>query len=908
VALTPGTRIGSFEITGPIGVGGRGEVYRATDTNLGRQVAIKVLPGAVAADAERLARFQREAEVLASLNHPNIAAIHGLEKSGGQTALVMELVEGPTLADRIAEGPIPVDEALAIARQMADALEAAHEQGIVHRDLKPANVKVRPDGTVKVLDFGLAKAMEPADATASGLTRSPTITSPAVTQRGVILGTAAYMSPEQARGRPVDRRADIWAFGVVLYELLTGRRAFEADDVSLTLARVLEREVDFAALPPGMPSRVMRTLRVCLLKDPRQRASAIHDVRLALDGAFDAESDHPPSTVTRPLRLWQRPLPTAALAVLLVALAGLAVWRLMPEPPARLARFVAVTSAMDPFRSSVSRDLAIAPDGTRLVYVAGDGAEARINLRSLDRLGETTLFRTRTIAASLFLSPDGGWVGFATAEDRTWRRVSVNGGPSITMFAFPGTAPPAGASWGPDGTIVFALQNTGLYLWRAEGGSEPQALTSLDEAQGEVGHRWPEILPGGQAVLFTVAKGEGTDNMQIAVLDLTTGDWEVLLPGGSNPQYARTGHVVYGANGGLWAVPFDLGRLALAGTPVPVLDGVMTDPTGAVEFSLSADGSLVYVPAGGETAPVKGRLVWRSRNGDLEPIVQGTLEYPRYLRLSPDGRRLALTTGRNNEGDLWAYDLDGRPPTPLTFDAHNIHPVWSPDATRVAFTSNRDGLPSLFVMLADASTLDPERLLPGTAPRRAGDWSRDNELLFEERGRTTRADILAVSPEGGEPRPVVNGPSGEWDPRLSPDNRWLAYVADITGTREVWVRAYPGPGAPARVSHNGGIEPVWARDGRELFYLEGAPGTPDVRLMSVTVETAGSFRASTPQVIVDAGFVTYPNASGVYDVAEDGRFMMIEAVEGEQDAVETPPEVILIQNWTQELTRLVPAD
>jgi serine/threonine-protein kinase len=919
VPLGPGSRIASYEIGARIGAGGMGEVYRAIDTRLGRAVAIKVLPDAVALTQDRLARFDREARMLAALNHPNIAAIYGVEESepdpssgpgeAPSRALIMELVEGPTLADRIAVGPVPVDEALAIARQIADALEAAHEQGIGHRDLKPANIKVRPDGTVKVLDFGLARAMEPPGEISPGTTQSPTITTPAVTQGGLILGTAAYMSPEQARGRPVDRRADVWAFAVVLYEMLSGRRAFEAEDVSLTLARVLEREVDLDALPSDVPPRVKRALGVCLLKDPRQRASAMHDVRLALDGAFDAGGEPATSTAGRPLQYWQRPLPAAGLAVLLVALTALAVWRLTPEPTARLARFVAVTAA-DGFTPTIAKDVAISPAGTPVVYHAGEDGEARISARSLERLEATVLFRTDRQVGSPFLSPDGAWVGFATSEDQTWRRVSVNGGPSLTLFAFPSLAAPLGASWGPDGTIIFAHAGTGLLRGAAEGGGEPDVLTTLDDAQGEIGHRWPEFLPGGTAILFTIARGEGASNMDIAVLDLATDDRKVLLRGGSNPQYSPTGHIVYGVDSTLRAVPFDLGRLEVVGDPVPVLDSVMTDQTGAVEFDLAADGSLVYVPgSGSDVALRRGQLVWRSRGGEVEAITEEPLAGPRYLRLSPDGRRLALTTGRGSDGDLWIYPLDGRPPAPLTFEAHNRHPVWDPAGTQVAFTSTRAGTPSLFLIPADGSTLEPAPLLPAAGPRTAGDWSPDGgELLFSEEGRDTRVDILGVSPDGGEPRLVVATPSVEREPRISPDGRWLAYVSNVSGSVEVWVRAYPGPGAPVRVSPGGGWEPAWARDGRELFYLEGAPGDPGVRMMGVTVETDGDFRAGPPQVVVDGGFVTYVEASGFYDVAPDGRFVMIEAAGNEQDDEALPQEIILIQNWMRELARLVPTD
>ena len=885
-----------------------GEVYRATDTSLGRQVAIKVLPASVASDAERLARFDREARTLASLNHPNIATIHGLERSDGMTALVMELVEGPTLADRIAEGPIPVDEVLPIAMQIAEALEAAHERGVIHRDLKPANVKVRPDGAVKVLDFGLARAVEPAGASSPGLTQSPTITTPAMTQAGLILGTAAYMSPEQARGKPVDRRADIWAFGCVLYEMLTGRRAFPGDDVTDTLAAVVKLDPAWDAIPADVPARVRQVVRVCLQKDPKQRAADIHDVHLALAGAFDAVDPHSTAVVPS-LRLLQRPLPALGAAALLVVLTALTVWTLAPRDVRRPARLVVSTPAAAPLSLSAQRDLAVLPDGTGVVYRARGQDGLHLMVRPLDRLDGTSLFRTDAGFGNPFVSPAGDWVGFATLEDQTWKRVSMRGGAAQTLF--PTTSAPRGASWGPDGTIVFAMATPGTGLFRGPAaGGEPSVLTTPDAAQGELNHWWPEILPGGGAVLFTVRRGAGAD-MSIAVLDLASGEKTVLLPG-SNPRYVPTEHILYGVDGTLWAAPFDRARLELTGDAVPVLEGVMMDATGAVEFDLSADGSLVYVPAEGAPGTRTGTLVWRRRDGGgVEPFGSEPLEYPRYLRLSPNGRRLALTTGPGDQGALWVYDLGGRPPTPLTFEGHNIYPVWHPEGTRVAFASDRDGgISNLFWIPADGSTLEPESLLMSVNPQLPSAWTSDGrELIVEERrSAETSSDILAVPLEGApEPRVVVATQYFEGDARLSPDGQWLAYVSDVTGRDEVWIRPYPGPGAPTRVSPDGGIEPVWAPDGRELFYLTGDDASP--RLLGVTIETAPALDVGAPQVVIDGGFVVPPNAGGAYDVAPDGRFVMIGAApEAEADTGAENADIVLVQHFFEELKRLVPSD
>ena len=504
--LQPGTRLGPYEIVSALGAGGMGEVYKATDTKLKRQVAIKVLPESVAADAERLARFQREAEVLASLNHPNIAAIHGLEESDGTTALVMELVEGDDLSQRIARGAIPVNEALPIAKQIAEALEAAHEQGIIHRDLKPANVKVRPDGTVKVLDFGLAKAMEPASAHGASaeqaLSQAPTITTPAMTQAGMILGSAAYMSPEQAKGRTVDKRSDVWAFGAVLYEMLTGQRAFAGSDVSDVLASVLAREPDWTLLPKDLSPVLGTYIRRCLQKETKQRVPDIAAMRLALEGAFETDpSQVVASVVVSQPSLWRRPMPLALGASLVAAIVtGLAVWSLTPQPARPVARFVVGTPAAESFLSALNqRSLAISPDGTRVAYRGSAG----LYLRPMDQLDGTILFRTERAVSNPFFSPDGAWVGFATAADATWKTVSVLGGPAGTLFPMSGA--PRGASWGPDDTIIFGGEFGGSGLSRGPAaGGERERLTTPDVARGEIFHVWPEILPGGDAVLFSI--------------------------------------------------------------------------------------------------------------------------------------------------------------------------------------------------------------------------------------------------------------------------------------------------------------------------------------------------------------------------------------------------------------------
>jgi len=661
--LTPGTRLGIYEITVLLGEGGMGQVYRATDTTLS-QVAIKILPDAFAANPERLARFEREAKMLASLNHPNIAAIYAVDKSGGLHALVLELVEGDDLSQRISRSAIPLDEALPIAKQIAEALEAAHEQGIIHRDLKPANIKVRADGTVKVLDFGLAKAMEPTGAMAASNSMSPTITTPAMTQAGIILGTAAYMSPEQARGRTVDKRADIWAFGCVLYEMLTGRPAFsKGTSTADILAAILEREPEWKALPAAVPSTVARLLRRCLEKDPRRRLRDIGDIRLDLDEASTA----PPVNVTRraPGRAIVRSLVTAAilvaLAVIAFAIRSLTRVATVPQPT---MRFTLVPPVDQPFSlSEADRDFVISRDGTRLVYVSGN--DGKLMVRAIDRLDAVRLGNV-TGARSPFLSPDGQWVGFFVGVSSTeLKKISMTGGPAISLCRGPGGA--RGAAWGQDDTIVFSTQAGKLLRVPASGG-EPTVLSTPDSARGETGHIFPSFLPGGQTVLFTLTNvGDPLDNGQIVALDLKTGRRKVLLSGGSQPEYVETGYLVYGVTGALRAVRFNPATLDVMGDPVLVVDHVTTiATTGAGEFSLSASGALVYLPGG--VIGTARSLVWVDRDGREEPVGAPPRMYS-YSRISPDGSRVALELRdlprlANRERHL-DFDDDGHRPAIL---------------------------------------------------------------------------------------------------------------------------------------------------------------------------------------------------------------------------------------------------
>ena len=890
--LAPGDRLGPYEVHSALGAGGMGEVYRARDTRLNRDVAIKVLPDAFVHDADRLARFKREAHVLASLNHPHIAAIYGLEESASGSALVLELVEGPTLADRIARGPIPIDEALPIARQIADALEAAHEHGVIHRDLKPANIKLTPDGNVKVLDFGLAKAMESSavgrDFSRADASLSPTITSPAMaTHAGIILGTAAYMSPEQARGKSVDKRSDIWAFGCVLYEMLTGKSAFIGDDVSLTLSKILQREPEWTELPARTPPRIVEVLRRCLKKDARERLRDIGDARIDLDAVLTAPAgvEHAPRRVV--------PLRTAAACVGAALVAGaaatLVTWRAGADVAGtpRVARFAIIPESEE--TRSAFQDVLISADGSRIVYVVQAAGSTELRLRTLEDVQSVAIQGTRG-AAQPFFSPTGDQIGFDSVGDLQLKRIPIGGGAASLICTFGGQ--PAGASWGSDGNIIFAQVGGNPGLFRVpETGGTAQLLIKPDPSKNEREFRYPHILPGGASVLYTVipAKG-GHDAAHIAVHSLDTGERKVLIEAGADATYSPTGHIVYGRSGALFAVPFDVARLELAGSPVVIQDSVVTSGTGDAAYALSGDGTLVYLP--GRSDPPR-RLVWVSRNGrEVRPLTDTSLSYARYPRLSPDGRRLAITIGPSFAGDVWVYDLASeRQPVKLTYDAHQTFPIWSPDGRSVVYQSDALGPRNMFLVSGDASTSSEQRLLDSDKWQTPLDWSPDgNVLLYHQTDTDTRGDLW-ILPLKDARRPVVwlQTRFNETDGRFSPNGRWIAYVSDQTGAGEVWVRGFRDSTAPIRISSDGGREPVWSRDGRELYYQSGA------RLMAIrVVEADVDFRFDAPRVLVEGGFITSSAATPrTYDAAPDGRLVMIQPMTAET----ARPQFVLVQNW-----------
>ena len=916
-----GTRLGPYQIVSAIGAGGMGEVYRATDTNLKRAVAIKVLPASVAGDADRLARFQREAEVLAALNHPNIASIYGLEKSGIATALVMELVEGPTLAEVIARGAMPISDALPIARQIADALETAHEQGIIHRDLKPANIKVRSDGTVKVLDFGLAKAIEPAGRLSSSVSQSPTITSPAMTQAGVILGTAAYMSPEQAKGYAVDKRSDIWAFGAVLYEMLTGQRPFKGDDVSETLASVLARQPDWTVLPKASPQLIRRLLRRCLEKDRTRRLADMSDARLDIDDALSgSDTEAPvahPASRTREGLAWA----SALLLVGLIAAATVA-WasRQTPFPVETTRTILSVApsgeaSGANPLEQRVGAArptrtaVALSPDGRTLVFSAIWGGAQQLYARRMDQLSATPISGTSG-GHSPFFSPDGQWVGFGAGSEL--RKVPLSGGPAVAVCK---AATLFGASWGDDGTIVFATQRNGG-LWRVPAtGGTPEALTTVPP--DEYSHRLPYMLPGSRAVIFTVLKGPNLWNdAQLVVRSLQTGTQTVLVTGGSDGRYVSTGHLVYMRLGTLMAVPFDPVRLAVTGGPTGVIDGVMQAAhkgadyianTLAGQFTVSDTGSLVYL-TGGTVAADDRSLVWVDRHGTLQALPAPPRPYM-VPDISPDGGRVAITTIDTRQ--VWTYDLARDALSPVTSDGNSDYGIFAPpDGKRIVFRSGTaEG--NLYWKAADGSGA-AEQLVTSARSLTPASWSPDGTTLaIVEEGDTEEKDafqfdIVMLSIGDRKTRAVIRSAANEMTPEFSPDGRWLAYVSNESGRHEVYVQPYPGPGERQLISTRGGEQPAWNANGRELFYVQGgvyAPGGPTT-LMSVRIATTPTFQAGTPEPLFENPYLRIGWGRS-YDVAPDGRRYLL-TYRKEPPPPLPPAQMVLVQHWFEELKRLVP--
>lgn len=881
MALTSGTKIGSYEIRSLLGAGGMGEVYRSRDSKLGREVALKVLPPTVAGDSDRLGRFSREAKVLAALNHPNIAAIYGLEDSGTTHALVMELVEGCTLAERIKAGPIASEEALPIAKQICEALEYAHEHGIIHRDLKPANIKVTPEGTVKVLDFGLAKALEN-DGSAGDVSSSPTMSRMA-TQAGIILGTAAYMSPEQARGKAADRRADIWAFGCVLYEMLTGEMTFSGETVSDVLAAIIKEHPNWAQLPATTSTRIQVLVRRCLRKDPRQRLQAIGDARIVIDEVLSGAPDPTLPALKNlgkvPASGWRLFAPWGMGGLILGALvAGLIFVVARPQVSPRLVRRLTIGIPNSTSPSLFLPDLVLSPDGTQVVYSVLQNGKTQLYLRPLDQFEAKAIAGTEG-AYSPFFSPDARWLAFFAGN--SLKKVDLAGGPVQTLCSSSG----AGAYWANDGTIFFQGKNLGLSRVASAGGT-CEEITKPDASKGEVGHDLPELLPGGEAVLFNIGQGFSSSQASIAVLSLKTRKWQTLVQGGTYPHYVPAGYLLYTQGGALLAVPFDLDRLKVTGSPVPILEGVMSNPeTGEARFTFSRDGTLAYIP--GSIAEARRKLVLVSQTGTSQVLTQSEGAYE-DLSLSPDGRRVALTV-EGPTWNIWIYEIPRGTLTRFTFENDNRDPFWTPDGKRVVYTSFRNGKYGLYWKAADGSGGE-EQLISDTNWLCASSFSSDGkELAYIEQSPETGIDIWILPLDGErKPRSFLRTRFKEWFPEFSPDGHWLAYESDESGRFEIYLQQYPGPGRKVQISNEGGSRPVWSHDGRTLFYVKGD------KLMRVPIETKTGFAAGMTQQEFEGNYYT----SGHYfDVMPDGKqFVFIKEMEQARAAT----QINLVLNWFDE--------
>jgi Tol biopolymer transport system component len=882
MGLSPGTKLASYEILSLAGEGGMGEVYRARDTRLGRDVAIKTLPATLARDAERLARFEREARLLAALNHPGIATLYGVEEHDETPYLVMELVEGETLAERIGRGPLAVDDTLALFGRIAEALEAAHEKGIIHRDLKPANIKITPEGQVKVLDFGLAKALVETDAP-SDLSQSPTFALEG-TQAGMILGTAPYMSPEQARGKAVDRRTDIWAFGCVLFEALCGKKAFDGETVTDVFADIVKNEPAWERLPSTTPWRVRELLQRCLRKDPRHRLREIGDARLALE---DAAVEPEPRTA--PGERGPRRLPAyAAFALAGALVSGVAVWALTRPGPAAVKRLAIQLPPIDFLIRGPGSPVVISPDGRSLVCLGMRNGRDQLYLRRLDRLEATPIEHTEG-ARHPFFSPDGAWLGFYARG--ALHKVSVDGGLPVKIVDLPpGPAgPPGEASWGDDGFIYYVPTTTSpVFRVPAEGGT-PEAVTRLDKEAGEVGHFWPEALPGGRGLLFTVWSG-ALQTAQVAA-QAPGSEGHVLLTPGTQPRLAGADNIVFCQGNALYAARLDTDRMTLRGPPIPVVEAVEVNPSGAAQYTISPRGTLVYVPA--QQSVFEGRLAWVDRGGKvMANALTGIASDTTSFRLSPDGKRVVVAFGLPRE--MWVYHLSGQPPVPLAQGLQPSEPIWDPTGHDIAFTTPTPY--SLYRVKADGSSAPV--LLAEDLNATPWNWTPDGREILVQAYRKGGSDILAIAADGSrEPREVLATDHNEGEPALSPDGRWLAYVSDLTGQGEVWVRAWDGSGAPVRVSREGGQEPQWGPRGREL-YFQRLSAIDEPTLFSVALTSGDSLRLSAPRELFSSPFV-YLGAPS-YAVGADGRFLM-----GGSGRYLGASQAVVVLDWFSELDRLL---
>jgi len=878
-----GRTLNHYEILGPLGAGGMGEVYRAHDTTLKRDVAIKVLPEDLSADMERLARLEREAQLLAALKHPNIGAIHGLEESDGVRFMILELVEGESLAEKLARGRMEVEQALDVARQIAEALDAAHEKGIIHRDLKPANVLVGSDDRVKVLDFGLAKALEsPASAPSApeSLAESPT-RAPDMTRAGVLVGTAAYMSPEQARGMPVDKRADIWAFGVVLYEMLSGRRAFGGETATDVLAQLIERDPDWEAVHTDTPGSVRKLLRRCLSKDPRDRLRDIGDARLEILEARDQGDED--VAMGLPRRRWLLPTGVAVGLAVGIAIGFVLSSGFRQEPAARGP-------------SSATFSLALPDDARRrLVYVASDSTgQPRLYTRTLDELDFEPILGTEN-AWQPFFSPDGAWIAFFTPTGEL-KKVSFGGGAPVTILEDIANSQWAFGTWGDDDRIIFAAWTSGLQRVSSDGSQHERLSTPEDEW-----HERPEILPGSETVLYQQISPEG---VRIVARSLANGSEKVIVENAAEPRYLTSGHLLFRRQGAVMAAPFDIRRLELSGQALPLDLPVWIDQPpyldSIAQLAVSRTGALVYIPE--EESFWQENLVWVSREGEVQHI-RSTSGNP-VFRLAPDGKRAAISLWEADRTRIEVLEFERNVATSLA-EAPSIYwfnPVWSPDGSKIVFGTASTAEGALYSKTVDGG--EPAELLLRVASHwGAVPWSfaPNGVLAFNTYHPDTEGDIRFYSPDEGVELPTtLSGPHDKRQPAFSPDGLWLAYQSDESGTYEIYVSEYPAGGHKKQVSTGGGTGPLWSPDGSELFF-QSEDGR---RLFAVDIETGLGLEISAQHLLFEGSFEPSHESGLSFDVSPDGRrFLMRQRPEGDMVA----RELVLVLDWFSELERLVPA-
>ena len=892
MGLATGSQLGSYQVTGLLGAGGMGEVYRARDLKLGREVAIKVLPIEFARDPDRIARFHREAQAIAALNHSNIAGIHGLEESGDSKFLVLELVEGETVEERIRRSPIQIEETLNIAHQICEALEAAHEKGLIHRDLKPANIKITPDGKVKILDFGLAKALDQVPNSAT-MSNSPTL-SLAGTLQGMILGTAGYMSPEQAKGFNADQRSDIFSFGCVLYEMLTRKRTFDGDTVSEILASVLKIEPDWNSLPTNLNPKLCDLLRRCLEKNPRRRWYAIGDVRNELE-TIRATVDQPiiPTTQVSQTNgpLWKRVVVGSLLLVLGGLITWTIAWRVRPTHQTAITRFTISLGSNERFTNGGRHMVAISPDGSQMVYVAN----RRLYLRSMSDVVAHPIRGSEADLAGVtnpVFSPDGHHVAFYFSNDQTLRRIPVDGGVAVTLCSSPN---PFGISWSGD-SILFGM-NQGIMRVPASGGT-PEILARANP--GEI-FSSPQMLPGNEAFIFT-----RSDKAQILLQMVKSGERRVLFEGAMAAQYVPTGHLVYAVGGSLVAVPFDLRKLVITGPSSPILEGVLRAPSGnggAAQFSFSNTGSLTYVPGPVVVDDSRFILALIDRTQAVKPLDLPVRGYG-HPRVSPDGTRVAFDTSESEskEATVWIYDLSGSSAMrPLTVGGVNRYPIWSADGERIAFTSTREGGAGIFWQKADGSGT-AERLTKaeeGTT-HIPDSWSKDGKTMSFSVDKGTESGIWLLSLPDKKIAPFAQVSGARlMNSIFSPDAKWLAYQSNETKRNEIYVQPFPAAGGTKYQISNDSTShhPLWSRDGNEMFFVPGAG-----RFSTLGIRTHPVFSFSGAVTVNRTWREEGPNAVRNMDIMPDGKQWIGVVLAGVNESYS---QIQVVLNWFEDLKQRV---